>query len=420
MSPADETGSPATRPVAAITMSRFPKLTETFVLNELLALPEHGIDVEVFPLLREKAPVVHASAAAVTEAATFYPFMSVAILRSNLRTLRAKPAVYLGSLLTLIRETWRSPNFLVGALGIFPKVVAAAERMHHLGVDHMHCHFATHPAVAGWIVHRLVGIPYSFTAHGSDLHVDRRMLPLKVREAAFVVAISDDNRDEILQDCGVMLAERVHVIRCGVDSHTFAPRPFRSIPAKLNLVSIGTLHEVKGQRHLLDACQLLHAAGALSMCTFIGDGPDHDLLVRHAKSLGLDEVVTFAGPCPSRVVASHLGQADVLIAPSVPTAAGKREGIPVVLMEAMASGVPVIASRLSGIPELVEHDRSGLLTPPGDHRAIAAAVLRLRDEAGLAERLVAGGLEMVQGEFDLSRNVERLANLIRQSAAGAR
>ncbi|MFZ6004421.1 MAG: glycosyltransferase [Actinomycetota bacterium] len=420
MTAGDPIELPTPRPLVTVTMSRFPKLTETFVLNELVALPEHGVDVEIFPLLRERAPVVNPVAERLAERAHFYPFVSTSIVASNVRCALRHPRAYFGSLLTLVRQTWRSANFLVGGLGIFPKVVAMAERMKGLGVDHVHCHFATHPAVAGWLIHRLVGIPYSFTAHGSDLHVDRTMLPMKAREAAFVVTISEDNKDLMLRECGASIEDsRVHVVRCGVDGTLFTPRPFRQPANELDVVCVGTLHEVKGQRHLIEACAELRDSGALRSCTFVGDGPDRDSLARLADGLGLSGFIRFAGALPSAEVAEHIRAADVLVAPSVPTRRGKREGIPVVLMEAMASGVPVLASRLSGIPELVQHECSGLLAPPGDSSAIASALLRLRDEPDLARHIVDGALATVRGEFDLHHNAEKLAALIKHRVGAA-
>lgn len=411
---------PMPRPLVAVTMSRFPKLTETFVLNELVALPEHGVEVEIFPLLRERAPVVNPVAERLAARAHFYPFVNASIVASNVRIALRHPRDYFGSLATLLRQTWRSANFLVGGLGIFPKVVAMAERMRSLGVDHVHCHFATHPAVAGWLIHRLVGIPYSFTAHGSDLHVDRTMLPMKAREASFVVTVSDDNKELMLRECGDSVeGGRLHVVRCGVDGTLFTPRPFRPPASELAVVCVGTLHEVKGQRHLIEACGELRESGALRSCTFVGDGPDRDSLARLADDLGLSELVHFTGAIPSAEVAEQIRAADVLVAPSVPTRQGKREGIPVVLMEAMASGVPVLASRLSGIPELVEHDCSGLLAPPGDSAAIASELLRLRNEPGLARQIVDGALTRVRGEFDLHHNAEKLAQLIKHSVGAA-
>jgi hypothetical protein len=181
------------RPPIAYVMSRWPKLTETFILFEVLAVEALGQPVELYPLLRHREPVSHPEAIALGARARFQPFLSRAILASQVDALRRRPRAYLGALLALMRGTLGSANYFFGGLAIFPKVVHMARDMEARGVSHVHCHFSNHPAAAGFIIHRLTGIPFSFVAHGSDLHVDRHMLDRKVAEAAFVVAISRDN-----------------------------------------------------------------------------------------------------------------------------------------------------------------------------------------------------------------------------------
>jgi len=209
------------QPRVAYVMSRFPKLSETFVLYEILAVESRGVRVDVYPLLREEAAVMHKEAAEVVARARYEPFLSWPIVRSQAHFLRRRPRAYLGALWTVVTGTFGSLNFLVGALGIFPKTAHMARRMEADRVDHVHCHFASHPAVAGLIVHRLTGIPYSFTAHGSDLHVDRHMLCRKVAEASFVAAISEYNRGLILDECGDHFSDKVTVIHSGVDTSLF-------------------------------------------------------------------------------------------------------------------------------------------------------------------------------------------------------
>src|SRR6266508_4090686 len=167
---------------------RFPTLTEAFVLYEILCLERSGVEVEFYPLLRERAAVVHPEAVPVVNRAHFLPFLSWPILLSQLHFLRRRPRPYLGALRALVQGTWGSANYLIGGIGIFPKVAHAARELEEEGVEHVHCAFSSHPAVAGFLIHRLTGIPYSFTAQGSDLHVDRHMLSEKVAEAAFVRA----------------------------------------------------------------------------------------------------------------------------------------------------------------------------------------------------------------------------------------
>ena len=407
----------ATGPKVAYIMSRFPKLTETFILYEMLALEQQGVQVELYPLLRERATVMHPEAAAMLDRAHFQPFLSWPILRAHARFLRRKPRAYLATLWTLLRSTCGSLNFFIGALGIFPKVVYFAESMACDGVQHVHAHFANHPAAAAFIIHRLTGIPYSFTAHGSDLHVDRHMLREKVAEAAFVVPISNYNKELIVAECGEQFRDKVVVIHCGVDTQVFQPAERKPAAGPFTILCTGTLHEVKGQTYLIEACRLLNERAIDFTCNFVGDGPDHDALAEQIAAAGLAGRVHLLGRRTREEIAELLRGADVVVVPSVPTKGGKREGIPVVLMEAMGSGVPVVASGISGIPELVEHEISGLLAPPRDARALAAALERLCDDAPLRERLGRAGREKVIGEFDLMINAGALAARFRMETA---
>ena len=410
----------ASRPLkVAYVMSRFPKLSETFVLGEILAVEEQDVEVELYPLLREQEEVVHPEAAALCERARFQPFLSLSILASQLHHLRRSPRRYTGALWALVRGTWRSPNFLVGGLGIFPKVAHAARLMEADRVAHVHCHFSNHPAVAGFVIQRLTGIPYSFTAHGSDLHVDRHMLREKVAEAAFVVPISEFNRNVILRECGEHVAEKLVVIHCGVDTDLFRQRDAAEPGSALTVICVGTLHEVKGQAYLVDACRLLAEEGVPVACTLVGDGQDRSALQRQIAAAGLEGRVTLLGRRTRAEVAELVLSADVLVAPSVPTARGKREGIPVALMEAMSGGVPVVASDISGIPELVEHEATGLLVPPRDARAIADALRRLHDDSSLRRRLGLAGREKVVREFDVRKSAAALARHFRAHARQA-
>lgn len=418
MTVADPPGVAGTR--VAYVMSRFPRLTETFVLSEILALKEQGVDVQLYPLLRERAEVVQPETSALVAGARYQPFVSWSIMRSNLHLLRHRPRRYLRTLGAVIRGTWGSRNFLVGGLAIFPKVAHNALEMARAGVTHVHCHFANHPALAGFIIHRLVGIPYSFTAHGSDLHVDRHMLAAKVADASFVVSISQYNRQLILDECAGRWAEKITVIHCGVQTDRFRPaeeQPISPSEHPLSILSIGTLHEVKGQTYLIDACSILVKAGVALTCRLVGQGEDQAMLERQIAAAGLEGMVRIEGARTQPEIAEMLAESDVLVAPSVPTKSGKREGIPVVLMEAMSAGVPVIASNISGIPELVADGETGLLVAPRDAEGIAAALQRLHADPGLRRYLAAAGRAKVVAEFDVRTNARQLSALFARSAS---
>lgn len=402
----------APRGKVAYIMSRFPKITETFVLYEIIAVQAQGVQAELYPLQRERTTAMHPEAAPLVEAAHFLPMLAPRFLGAHWHYLRRKPRAYLGALWDALRATWGSARYFGGILAFFPKTVVFAQMMERDGVSHIHAHFASHPAAAAFIIHRLTGIPYSFTAHGSDLHRDQHMLREKITEAAFAATISHYNAQVIAETCGQAAAERVIVLRCGVDTRVFTPRARPGANGAhdhpLTILNIGTLHEVKGQTYLIEACRLLRDQGMRFVCHFAGDGPDQRALEAQVAAAGLTEHVVFHGRLARQAIVDLLQQADVVVAPSVPSSDNRREGIPVVLMEAMASGVAVVASDLSGIPELVEDGVSGLLTPPGDAAAIAAALDRLAADPALRERLAAGGREKVLREFDLMTNAAAL------------
>jgi colanic acid/amylovoran biosynthesis glycosyltransferase len=400
----------------AYIMSRFPKLTETFILYEMLAMEKERVQIEVYPLLREQAEVMHPEAVPFVEAAHFQPFISLETVRANLHFLWRKPRTYIGTLWTVLSKNWGSFRFFTGVLGIFPKSVLFARQMEAENINHVHAHFASHPAAAGFIVQRLVGISYSFTAHGSDLHRDRHMLCEKVAESAFVVAISDYNKELIIAECQGKYRDKVTVIHCGVDTEVFRIRsnetPYEKGEKPFMILCVGTLHEVKGQGYLIKACRKLQESGIDFTCHFVGDGPDKPALTKLVDQAGLSEKIVFHGRQKQEKVAQLLQGADVLVAPSVPTRDGRREGIPVVLMEAMSSGVPVVASNISGIPELVVDGHTGLLAPPGDAAALADALERYYHDPVLRKRLGLSGREKIIDEFDLYKNASKLAQRI--------
>ena len=420
----------------AYIVSRFPKITETFILYEILALEKQGIQVEIYPLLRarntathpegasmlkklveraraqkENPVIMHPEAVPLVERANYHSFLSWPILRAHLSYLRRRPGAYLGTLLALLRANFGSMNYFIGALGIFPKSLYFAKLMEAAGITHIHAHFANHPAAAAFVVHGLTGIPYSFTAHGADLQVDQHMLCEKIAEADTVVTISRYNKEFIIDKCGEQVRDKVAVIYCGVDTSVFQPRTISKFheSGPLNILCIGTMYEVKGHLYLIEACRLLQERGIDFECNLVGVGPFQEALTEQVNQSGLAGKIHFRGQQTRGQIADWLQEADVLSVPSIPTTSGRREGIPVVLMEAMSSGVPVVASDISGIPELVENEVSGLLVPPRDPKAIADAMEHLYNDPTLRQRLGQAGREKVMLEFDLNINAASLS-----------
>jgi glycosyltransferase involved in cell wall biosynthesis len=401
------------RGVVGYTLSRFPKISETFILDELYAVERQRVRIDLCPLRRERTDFIHPRAESWLSRAHFIPLVSGRTIVSHLAMLARSPTRYVRALSEVIWGNRSSRRLLLGALATWPRAVPMAVHFERAEVKHLHCHFASHPALAGYIVHRLVGIPFSFTAHGSDLHRDQTMLRQKVAAAAFVVAISDTNRQLILEHCERTDAAKVHVVHCGVDLDRFRTRHRgRGAPrGPLRIICVGTLHAVKGQRYLIEAVARLRTQGLLAQLVLVGDGPDLRALEERAVALGTLEAVEFAGARTQPEVAEILASADVLATPSVPTPDGRREGIPVALMEGMACGLPVVASALAGIPELVRHGYNGLLVEPGDVEGLVDALKSLAHDPDLCARLGAAARQTIEAEFEINASAARLALL---------
>ncbi|MEK7727849.1 MAG: glycosyltransferase, partial [candidate division KSB1 bacterium] len=341
-------------PKLAYIMSRFPKISETFILFEILEMEKLGATVEVYPLLRERQPVMHPEAEKICARAHFLPFLSWFIIRANLYFMLTRPLRYFGALCEALFGTIGYRNFFFGALAYWPKAVAFAHKMKQQGVAHVHAHFCNHPTLVAFIIHRLTGIPYSFIAHGSDLHKNRTMLGKKVATSAFALTVSKFNLEVLHSACDEPAKMKTRILHCGIDPEVFLPKEKTASNDKLRIICVASFEEVKGHKHLVEACRLLHERGVEFVCDLIGDGPRRAAITAQIAAANLKERVIVHGSMKRNEVVRMLTAADVKVLASVPTAEGKREGVPVVLMEAMACGLPVISSKLSGIPELVD------------------------------------------------------------------
>jgi colanic acid/amylovoran biosynthesis glycosyltransferase len=375
------------RRIAYVT-SRFPKLSESFISNEIVQVEGQGLDVDVYALVEEHEEVSHPEALRLA-ADTTYPNVRRVIV-DQLFWLATSPRRYVHAWWRALAGNLASPRFLARALVVMPTAASFARVIRQRGTDHVHAHWATHSGLAAYLIHLLTGIPYSITAHAHDIHVDRTMLEEKLGNAAAVATISEFNRRQLSDLYGEKVASKVHVIRCGVDSTVF-DSPERTASEVLRIVMVASLERRKGHAVLLEACSALIGEGIAVSATMIGGGEEHDALARRIDQLGLADSVTLAGPRPRQEVADALRDADVFVLPSITLTSGKMEGIPVALMEAMATGLPVISTPMSGIPELVTDGVHGMLVAEGDVAALTSALRRLHGDAELRARMGGSG-----------------------------
>ena len=393
----------------AYVVSRFPTDAETFVVREMNAVAEAGgLELRLFSLYPPPEPLLHPAARRWAERPHRPTPWRAA--RDLSWWLVRRPLRLAATAATIVHGHARSPSMLVRALATLPLAASHARTAEREGIDHLHAHFATYPALAAWVVWRLTGVPYSFTAHAHDLFVDQAFLPRKVSDARFVAVISEFNR-RFLEPYGGGTATPVELVRCGVDPGGYRFRP-RCPPGEgtVRAVCVASLDEHKGHPVLLRA--IAAGGGRLERLQLdLVGGRDRRPLERLAGELGIAHRVHFHGALDEEEVAGMLNRADLFVLPSIVARDGQMEGIPVALMEALASGLCVVASRLSGIPELIRDGETGLLAEPGDEESLRDALERALDgNCGGADP--AAARRLVETEFDAERSGRRMAELL--------
>lgn len=395
----------------AYIMSRFPGLSETFILREMCELERIGWHLSLYPLIFKEETVIHEEAKSWmgrAENPLFYE-----ILKENIKLMFSRPWLYFSIMFRVIINNLKSPKFLSRAIIVFPKAVWMSKKMVEENIEHIHSHYATHPALAAWIINQITGIPYGITVHAHDIFVDRSMLHQKLLDAAYIVAISEYNRNFLADHYGEWINQKTHIIHCGIYLENYKNEyvPFVKT-GKFEIISIGSLRPYKGFVFLLHACYMLkQEIGANFRCRIIGGGELQSSLVREIERLNINDVVDLVGPKNQTEVAKLLKEAHCYVQPSIITNNGKMEGIPVSLMEAMASGLPVVATEISGIPELVIDGETGILVPFGDPKSLFFATLRIYNDPQISSILSGRGRKMVLSEFDIINTVYKLSGL---------
>lgn len=401
----------------AYIVSRFPHLPETFILREMIHLETLGWQIELYPLIIQKQDVIHEEARPWLSRAHAIPWLSFDLLKANLLKFTTRPVQYISLFWRVLRENIDSPKFLARALLLFPRAVWMADRFKRQGIHHVHAHYATHPALVAWLINRLTGITYSVTVHAHDIFVEKPMLATKLHDSVFISAISEFNRKYLADLYGPWVNEKTKIIRCGIDPSYYQLSPQNGTRqfSQLEIISVGSLQPYKGHVYLIDACAELARRGIPFQCRIVGGGELRSQLEKRILENGLETRVQLLGARTQDEVSRFLRTANCYVQPSVVTHTGKMEGIPVALMEAMASGIPVVATSISGVPELVRPSETGWLVPPENVQELADALSEIHSNPVEAARRAELGRRWVLEEFELSSNVRKLASLFDRS-----
>jgi glycosyltransferase involved in cell wall biosynthesis len=307
-------------------------------------------------------------------------------------------------------------------LAIFLRAVGAAHQLKGEGVDLLHSHFAWLSGAAAWVCSRLLGIPFTVTTHAYDHYFSNDLLSLVVNQADHVVTISEYNRQHLKTEVGRPSGD-ISVIHCGVNVQLLRRKQIEEderVPNQpIRILSVGSLQAKKGHTYLIDACHHLERRGIEFRCSIVGAGPAESALRRKIGEANLQTRVHLLGARPHPDILDSYHQHDIFVLASVVASGGDMDGIPVVLMEAGAASLPLVSTRVSGIPELVRHGQTGLLVEPGNATALADAIATLAADPVLRDSLGQRARLLVCSEFDIETNAGHLASLFLSVAEAA-
>lgn len=402
-----------TRLRLAYLVSRYPSISHTFILREVRELRQLGFEIAVASINPPDRPASGLTEEERKEAAeTFYVKAAgpAGAAKAVFAALSTRPGAFFAGLWFAVRLGRLDLSRVLFGILYFVEALILGEWLKRINIGHLHVHFATPGATVGMLVAKIYPVTLSITVHGPDEFYDvpGYYLPQKIAASKLLCAISDYARSQLIRIAPVSDWSKVEITRLGVDPAVFSPRPPREPGEVFEVLCVGRLVGTKGQRVLLNVTSRLLGAHRRIHLRYVGDGPDRAVLEKAVQELGISSAVTFEGPVNQDRIRTFYEIADIFVLPSF------AEGIPVVLMEAMAMEIPCIATWITGIPELIRNGVDGLLVPPSNENALAIAITELIDNAELRFRLAKAGRERILDAYNLRPSVMRLAEVFQK------
>ena len=414
-------------PKLGMILKGYPRISETFISNEILLLESLGFKIHIFSMRQPRESFCHDSVKKIKAKVDYLPETILRplpkFLYHNIRLAVKEPGLYYETFqkaLIRFRRTRKSATLkhLLQAGYLVNKFLPSS------GVRHFHAHFAHSPTSVAMFASSLSGIPFSFTAHAKDIYTsDRRQLCEKIGLAKFVVTCTEYNRKHLKQvarGCRFAVATPIHRIYHGIDMELFSSnagqdRKMQKPNPPIQLMTVARMTSKKGLHTVYKALHLLKKKGFHFHHTLIGDGDERQQILSLIKSLGLENESQWMGTQPHETVLEQYRKADLFVLGSEIAENGDRDGIPNVFIESMAMGVPVVGTKVSAIPELIKHEETGLLAPPGNPEALANAILRLLQDENLRNRIILAARDNVTKCFDNRKLIRDLAKVFDNS-----
>jgi glycosyltransferase involved in cell wall biosynthesis/2-polyprenyl-3-methyl-5-hydroxy-6-metoxy-1,4-benzoquinol methylase len=403
----------------AFIMPQFPRYDETFILREILELKRQGLDMLILSLKMPKDKIIHEQSRELIDSVINLPFVfSFQILWTNLYFLARHPIKYLGCVFFILTRFIKSPAMLTKSLAVFPKTVCFAKIARNENIKLAYGYWATTPTVSAMVLSRLLNIPYGFTGHAHDIYVDTTGLKEKIEKARFILTCTADNKRHLLelynneksQSKPKRIADKIIVNYHGLDLAKFCVKHSKTHSAneRLRILSVGSLLPCKGFDVLIAACEILRKKGINFECTIAGGGPLEQTLKKRVKDLGLDTCMRFTGYITQDRLIPLYQKSDIF---ALPARLDIHWGIPNVLLEAMACGIPPITTNLPSIPELIQDKHNGLIIPDKNPQALADCIFSLYSDRSRLQILGNQAQKTIMEKFDIQTNARTIKEI---------
>ena len=389
-------------------VSLFPCWSETFIVREINELIGLGVDVQIVSLKHASESMVQTDAQCLLDR-VIYPRDWPASTLAALIEIVSRPLLSARELVRMGSSLAGEPGKLAKSLVTWWRTLGLAPLLRRLEPDRLHAHWATYPTTAAQILSPRMSVPFSFTCHAHDIFVERHFIKSKLEQSQFAVTISRFNVAYLRESVGSVADQKLRVIHCGVAPDDI-PYVSANDPGREQglILSVGRLDDIKGFEVLIEASRALVERGVSFRCVIVGEGPLRTSLQSRLDAAGLNEIVVMPGAKPAEAVRGLLAKAQIFVLPSRVTPAGDRDGIPVALMEAMACGTPVVSTKVSGIPELIESGEHGLLVDADNAIGLADAIASQLADRGKAERMAVAARRRIEHEFNVATETARL------------
>ncbi|MCP3887397.1 MAG: glycosyltransferase family 4 protein [Desulfobulbaceae bacterium] len=410
---------PSTAPVLGYILKGYPRISETFISNEILLLEKLGFSMHLFPMRQPRENFCHPSVKQIKAQVSYLPTELLPefyrLLTPNIFLALKKPANYKKTLVYAKQGLSRGKELSTLKHLLQAGFLVNNHLLNNSNIGHLHGHFAHSPTSVTLFASLYSDIPFSFTAHAKDIYTSKKeKLRRKINQAKFVTTCTRHNK-EYLENIAGTSTTPIHCIYHGIDLSLFSNEPSSREPsAPFKILTIARMTEKKGLPTIYKALAKAKATGLEFQHTLIGDGDDRDQILQLIKELGLEENCTWLGTQTHDEVLKHFKQSDLFVLGCKVAENGDRDGIPNVLVESLAMGVPAISTNVSAIPEILINEKTGITVGPEQPEQLSQSIQRVLSDRDLRGQIIAGGQDIVKQNFDNSKWISGLAGIFKE------